>query len=305
MAIFSYDDTVKRESLLDTLADISPIDGNWLVDNLGTSTASQPLHQFPVYNIARGTSVTTRAEGADFIEGTNDAPTRSSNYMAIVSEGVRVSGTEMAVNSAGVRDMMSFQKANALRRLKQKMEFVLMNGAALASGASGTARTNLGLVGVISSNVTNRASGVSMTRTELEDIMQDSWTAVSPENVATVLLVPYAIKRTIATFTTRVQPQVQNTDTVYNNVGWYESNAGMIQVVAHKDVITSAGSVHVIAINPNLFKTAYLAGREPKYSPVAKVGDAERGEYIVEFGLESRAEKASVIRRGYLTSQGV
>lgn len=303
MAIFSYDDDVKRESLIDVLKDISPIDGNYLVDNLGVSQAGQPHHEFPVYNIDRAASVSFRAEGADFAEGTNDAPTRSANYTAILSEGVRVSGTEKVVNSAGVRDMMSFQKANALRRLKQAMEWALVNGNTLASGASGTARQMLGLVGVISTNVTDRASGTSMSLTELEDILRDSWEAVSNQNVAKVLLVPYHIKRTIATFTTRIQPQVQSTDTVYNNVGFYESNAGMVQIFPHKDVVDSAGSTHVIAINPETFKQAYLKGREPKFMPIAKVGDADRGEYLTEFTLESRAERASVIRRGYIRNQ--
>lgn len=138
-----------------------------------------------------------------------------------------------------------------------------------------------------------------MSVTELEDILQNSWDATGAEYVAKVVLCPMGIKRKIATLTTRVQPQVQSTDRVYNNVGWYESNSGMVQIVPHKDVINSAGSTHVYALNMDTFKMAFLTGRQPKFEKLAKTGDAEKGQYITELTLESRAERASVKRTGY------
>lgn len=300
MGLFTYDDTVRRESLLDILKDVSPVEDNYLVNELGTSSATNTLHEWPVFNIARPTSITFAAEGADFTEEANTQPTRSQNITAIISRSVRISGTEKAVDPAGMGDVMAFQKTNALRRLKADMEFALLRGGGLVSGASGTARQMAGINNVISTNLTARNSGTSMSVSELEDILQNSWDASGSEYVAKVVLVPMGIKRKITTFTSRVSPQAMNQDTVYNNIGFFDStSAGMVKIVPHKDVINSTGSTHVYALNLDMYKMAFLKGREPKFEMLAKIGDAERGHYITELTLESRAERASVKRLGY------
>jgi len=250
-----------------------------------------------VFNITRPTSVTAKAEGADFAEEVETMPTRSQNICEILSRSVRTSGTMKVLNPAGAKDVMAFQKTNALKKLKADMEFELLNAGTLASGASGTARTMIGVNACISTNVSARNSGTSISVTELEDILQESWTAVGSEYVADTVITTMGIKRAIAELTTRVQPQVQNTKTIYNNVGWYESNSGMVQIVPHKDVINGSGTTHLYALNLDMFKMAFL--REPAYEPLAKVGDADRGHYITELTLESRAQRTAVKRTGY------
>lgn len=298
--LFTYDDVVRRESLLDVIKDVSPVEDNYLVNELGTSTATNTYHEWPVFNIARPTSVTFTAEGADFGDSDNSQPTRSGNITAILRRSVRISGTEMAVDPAGMGDVVAFQKTNSLRQLKADMEFALLNGSGLVSGASGTARQMAGINAVISTNLTARSSGTSMSVTELEDILQNSYDATGSEYVAKVVLCPMGIKRKITTFTTRVTHNVNSTDTVYNNIGFFDSTAaGMVKIVPHKDVINATGSTHVYALNLDTFKMAFLKGREPKYQDVATIGDAKRGMYITELTLESRAERASVKRLGY------
>lgn len=270
------------------------------MNELGSSTATNTYHEWPVFNIARPTSITFVAEGADFTEEANPQPTRSGNITAIISRSVRISGTEQAVDPAGMGDVKAFQKTNALRKLKADMEFALLRGAGLVSGASGTARQMAGINSVISTNLTARASGTSMSVTELEDILQNSWDATGTEYVAKVVLCPMGIKRKITTFTTRVTHNANSTDTVYNNIGFFDSTAaGMVKIVPHKDVINATGSTHVYALNLNMFKMTFLKGREPKFEMLAKIGDADRGHYITEMTLESRAERASVKRYGY------
>lgn len=138
--LYTYDDTVRRESLLDVLRDVSPVTDNYLVNELGTSVATNTLHEWPVFNIARATSVTAQAEGFAFSTDDNPQPTRSQNITEIVKYAVQITGTELAVDPAGMGDVMTFQKTNALKRLKQFMEYELLNGTGLTSGASGTAR---------------------------------------------------------------------------------------------------------------------------------------------------------------------
>ncbi|MEK9207969.1 MAG: DUF5309 family protein [Patescibacteria group bacterium] len=249
--------------------------------------------------MARATADNTVAEGGDATEPTGDSPTRSNNATAIYRRIVKVSGTQEAVRVALPGSVMEDEKKIKLMRLKADMEYGLLNGS-FASGASGTARGMAGIVKSISTNLTARLSGTSFFLTELEDLHQSSWDAVGGEGfVADVLLVPMGIKRKIATFTTRVIQNTDSTDHIYNDVDLISTSAGMLKVVPHKDVPNATGSTHVIAIKQDLFRMAFLKGREPKFVELSKTGDAERGMYITELTLESLAERASVVRLGY------
>lgn len=298
MAMYSYDDTSRREDLLSILRDVSPAASNYLVTNLGKNTAYNTYHEWPVRNIARATSDGSVAEGNTPSEPVGDSPTRSNNITAIFQKGVKVSGTENALRRALPGQAMDDEKKVKLIRLKADMEFALINGAK-ASGASGTARKMAGLVAVISTNVTARSSGTSMSTTELEDMLQDVWTQVGDGFVSDVIMCPMGIKRKIAGFTTGVTRYTDQPDHIYNNVAVYESSSGLVKVIPHKDVNNAAGTTQVIAIREDFYKMAFLANREPKYEELAKTGDFEIGQYITELTLESQAEKASALRAGY------
>lgn len=298
MALFSYDDTSRREDLLAILRDVSPASDNYLVTNLGKSTAYNTLHEWPVRSIARSTADNSVAEGTSPTEPTGNAPTRSNNITAIFRRAVKVSGTEEAVSRALPGSALDDEKKVKLMQLKADMEYALINGAK-ASGASGTARGMAGINNVISTNLTARSSGTSMSTTELEDILQNSWDAVGSAFVADIVLTPMGIKRKIAGFTTGVTRYTDQPDHIYNNVAIYESSSGVVKIIPHKDVINGTGTTHVYALREDLYKMAFLTNREPKFEPLAKTGDFETGMYVTELTLESLAEAASVKRYGY------
>lgn len=295
----TYDQADKRESLLSILKDTSPLKGNWLVGNLGTSTATQPLHYWTTFSVARPTSVTTVAEGADATIVDHSVPQKSSNYTAILRRVVQVTGSDQAVEPAAGYDPMTFQKRVALSQLNADMEFMLLNGGGPSAGASGIARGAAGIDGVISTNVTARSSGTSFSTTELEDIFQESWDGVGSEYVADTLLVTMGIKRKISGFTTNITNYVNETDKLYRNVSTYEASTGVVTVVPHKDIRNTAGTTTVYAIKKDMFRMAFLRGREPKWVPIAKTGDADKGMYITELTLESLGQVTSVKRTGY------
>lgn len=298
MALFTYDDTSRREDLLSILRDVSPTSDNYLTTNLARSTAKNTFHEWLVFNTSRPTSITFAAEGAEVTEPTHSQPTRSTNITAIIRREVKVSGTERAVSVGLPGDPMDFQKKVGLTLLKSDMEFAVLNGTR-ASGASGTARGMTGINGVISTNLTARNSGTSMSVTELEDIMQNSWDSVGSGYVANIVLCPMGIKRKIATFTTRVTHNVDSTDKLYNNISFFESSSGTIKIIPHKDVINGTGTTHVYALREEMYRMAFLEGREPKWQEVPSTGDYSRGMYLTEMTLESLAERASVKRYGY------
>lgn len=295
----TYDQADKRESLLSILKDTSPLGGNWLVGNLGTSVATQPLHYWTTFHLDRPTSVTPIAEGADASVTDHSSPAKSSNYTAILRRVVQVTGSDQSVEPANGYDPMVFQKRVALSQLNADMEYALLNGSGPSAGASGVARGMAGLVGVISTNVTARSSGTSFSTTELEDIFQESWDKVGSEYVADTLLVTMGIKRKISGFTTNVTNYISETDKLYRNISSYEASTGVVTIVPHKDIVNTAGNTGVYAIKKDMFRMAFLKGRQPKWIPLAKTGDADKGMYITELTLESLGEKHAVKRTGY------
>lgn len=298
IGLITYDDQSRRESLLSILKDVSPLGGNYLVENLGTSVARNTLHQWPVYNQARPTSVTNTIEGAEATVVDLTAPTKSDNITAIISEVVTVSGTERAVTVATNQDPLAFQKEKALKRLSAKMEYSLVNGTK-ASGASGVARQMAGIDSVISTNATALSSGTSLSVDRLEDLLQLSWNEVGQEYVADTILCPMGLKRKISTFTTNITNYVNETDRLYRNIAVFESNLGIVRIVPHKDVRNTAGSTTLYALRMDTYKMAFLEGREPQFQELAKGGDYDKGQYITEFTLESYAQRASVKATGF------
>lgn len=293
----TYTDTSRREDLLSILKDVSPLDDNYLFENLGESTAENTLHEWPVRHIARATSVTARAEGFDATVVDLTAPTRSTNYAMILDQVVQITGTQEKAVTATGKDPMVDQKQIAMRQLVQKIEYSLVNGGAAVSGASGVARVSAGLDGVISTHVTARASGTSMSITEIEDIMEEVWTDTGKGMGGKTLLVPFGINRTISGFTTNITNYVNQTDKLFRNVKTFQGSAGELKIVPHKDVRNVAGSATVYLINEDMYKVAYY--RKPFWKPLAVSGDYEKGMYVTELTLESLAEKTSARRTGY------
>jgi hypothetical protein len=294
--------TDRRESLLDILRDVSPNTDNYLTTNLKKApAATNTLHSWPIYHTERPTSVTPSVEGAAASYSDLSAPERSSNATVIVDEAIRVSKTQEKIDTINGKDSYEFQKIEALKRLKAKMEFLTVNGV-FASGNSGVARGMAGIDGLISTNVTARASGTSFTETELNNLEQLSWDQVGSSYVADVLLCPIVIKRRIATFTAN---QTRNIDAsakrLTNEIRVYDTDVGQtIMVIPHKDVRKVAGSLTVYLIREELFAHSFLY--EPEYEELAKDGLRRNGMYSTEFTTVSYAQRASVKATGYATT---
>lgn len=300
--LLSYDDASRREDLISLLKDVSPLGGNYLSGNLGTSVARNTLHEWVTYNQTRPTSVTFSVEGADASFADLSAPVRSTNVTAILTESVKVSRTERAIAVATGQDPYAFQKEKALMRMNAKMEFALLNGTR-ASGASGVARGMAGIDSVISTNFTSVSSGTSLTVAAIEDLLQKSYDEVGMEYIADVILCPMVVKRRISAFTTAITNFVNETDTLYKNISIFDSSFGQVRIIPHRDVKSSGGSAHIYALRMDTFRIAYLEGRQPSFNELPANGDFDAGQYVAEFTLESLAQRASVKSNGWATTQ--
>lgn len=295
--LYTYTDNSRREDLLSILRDVSPLGGNYLVGNLGTSVARNTLHEWVTYNQSRPTTVTFSVEGAEATYTSLSTPVRSNNITAILTETVRVSGTERAITTAINQDPFAFQKEKALMRMNAKMEFAVLNGA-YASGNASTARGMAGIDACISTNIVNK-SVASLSINGLEDVLQLSYDQVGMEYIADVVLVPMVLKRKISTFTTNITNYVNETDTLYRNISVYDSSFGQVRIIPHRDVKAASNSIHLYALRMDTFKIAFLEGRQPSFVELPATGDYSNGQYITEMTVESLAERASVKSYGW------
>ena len=231
IGVMTYQDASRREDLLSILKDVSPVGGNYLMGNLGTSVARNTLHEWVTYYQARPSAVTFAIEGADATVVDLQTPVRSNNITAIITEVIQVTGSERAVTTAINQDPLAFQKEKALKRMNAKMEFALLNGT-YASGASNAARGMAGIDACITTNASALAasvnSGVSLSMSIVEDAIQASWNKVGNEYVADTIITTMSLKRRFTTFQTYVTNYAVNTTTQFQNVTTFESSAGTV-----------------------------------------------------------------------------
>lgn len=293
-----------RESVLDILKDISPNEDVYFVSNLGVAPpAMNTLHEWNLFNEARPTSATGNVEGAATTYTDLAVETRSTNRTIILDAPVRLSRTRASIANVTGEDAMGVEKERALRRLKAEMEYATVNGT-IAAGQTDTARGMAGIDACISTNVTARASGQSFTETELNDIVQESWDAVSSGYVMDVLAAPVVIKRRIASFGTNLTRNVEAEDKrLTAEVRVYDSEVGQtVKIIAHKDVRAAAGTLTVLGVREDMFEHSFLINSgEPHWEDRAMDGDRENGTYITEMTLISYNQNASVKRTGYNT----
>lgn len=292
----TYQDSVRREDLLDIITDVSP-DQNPLSTMLSTVDASQTLHEWPEDYLARPAAVSAAIEGADASFSDLTQPNRRVNITQIISKTFKVSGTESNVSVAGMADPYDYQAEKALRDWKNQLEFSLVNGV-MASGSSGVARQMAGLQAVITTHSTARSSGTSLSEAEFNDMVKEVWNDVGDSEVFDMVLVPMGLKQKISTFTAGATRYIDASDKkLVRPVMVYESDGGIHRIFAHKDVRNAAGTVTFLGIKEDKFRVAYL--RRPVKVDLPATGDYKAGMIVGEATLEYLAERTSVNRTGY------
>jgi len=290
MPAWTYDDAALREDLLDILTNLDPMETQ-LVSGLGTSPVESIRSEWLIKTLG---TVKTNAyvEGVDASYAALTNPARLFNYTQIAREAFEVTDTERAVNTASFNDRFTQEATDALRELKNDMEFALMRGS-LACGSGTGVRRLRGLRHSLS--LVTSQSGISLTEAILNDYFQLVWDATS-RTVDEVYGDMY-IKRKISGFTAGATKNINSEDKrLVNTVDVYQADAAKtVKLFPHRYVTnTGVGDTHhdIIGIVSDLFKVGYL--RKPFMRELAKAGDSTKGEHVVEFTLKNLHYNAGV-----------
>lgn len=299
---FTYPDVGRRESLLDVLTLIAPVQYP-LVSGLSKSKATNTLHEWITKSV-ESVGNNAQFEGGDAPADAANEPSRLQNVTQIFAKTAKITGTEQSVDRVG-GDRMSEELREKTMALKNDMEYAILRGS-IASGVasvagSGSARQLKGIKNWITTNVSNY-SGATLTETILNDMFQSTWDTTG--DMVDAVYTSMKGKRRISGFTGGSTKNVDANDKrLVNAVDIYEADAAHnVKLFAHRHVTvsgdygtTSTPGFDVIALKEDTWGLAYF--REPFTKDLAETGDFKAKEIITEVTLEAKNQGSNALGR--------
>ena len=297
----TYDTTGIREDLVDVIYNISPEDTP-ILSAIPRTTAKSTKHEWQLDSLATP-AANKVIEGDDATVDAMSATTRAFNFTQISDKVIAVSGTQGAVDAAGRADEMAYQIAKKSKELKKDMEFALIEdqvqavGSATAARALGSIPTwiatngDAGTSGTLStgSGTDSPGSGTDrdLTETILKTVIKEVYESGGEMDM---FVVPPSVKQTVSGFNANTTRFGQaETKVEFAAIDVYSSDFGDLQVVPNR-VMATTDDKSCFLIQRDMMATAYL--RDFQIQDLAKTGDSEKKQLLVEYTLEVRNEAA-------------
>jgi hypothetical protein len=296
----TYDHVGRREDLSDIIYDVSPTETPYL-SAIPKGKATSTKHEWLTRALAAASGSNAVIEGDEATTDAANTNVRVFNYTQISDKVARVSGTQEAVNNAGMRSTMAREMADKMKELKRDVETTLLQNVAYVAGNDTLARKCAGLQTYIKTNVNKAANGTLATgdgsdaytdgtpRALLESYVEDCLaTGWSNGAKPTLGIVNAFQKRKFAGFSgSSTKMSDGDKRKVVNNVEVYIDPLGTeIRLVPCRHAPTDVAYF----VDPEFVEFTTL--RDFQTKELAKTGDSERKQIIVEYTMEVRNEKA-------------
>ena len=289
-----------REDLADIIYDISPTETPFL-SKIPKSKATGVKHEWQTHALTAASSTNFVLEGDD---ATTDAATTTArvyNYRAISDKVARVTGTQEVVDKAGRRSEMAFQMEARMKELKRDVEKILLENNASVAGNATTAPECAGAQAWIKTN-TDKASDATASAGNGTDAHTDGTArALQESQVEAVLALAWTNggnptmgilnafqKRKFALFTGSSTKTSDGDKKKVVNSGDIDIDplGNEVRLVPCRQAPTDV----IYFVDTEMAKFAVL--RDFRSHDLAKTGDSERKQIIVEYTLEVCNEKA-------------
>lgn len=301
--VTSFGATGVREDLSDVIYRITPTKTPFL-SMCTKAKAENTLHEWQTQDLANATN-NVQAEGDNAPAAQFVATSRLNNRTQISAKTVIVSGTQRSVNAAGRDDELAYQLSLKAVELKRDMETALTQNTTAIAGSARQLRglegwiaqsNDMGAGGAAPSYVNNTAptdgTQRAFTETQLKNVLQLAFVqGGDPDTV----LVGATQKQTFSTFTGNSTRFKEAEDSQLNAaINVYISDFGELTVMPSR--FQRARTAFVL--QAEMWAVAYL--RPFQTFELAKTGDADQREIVVEYTLEARQEKSSAAVRDLL-----
>jgi hypothetical protein len=285
-----------REDLTNFIYRITPTQTP-LLQLAAKTKATNTLHEWQTQDLATAAN-NAQAEGDSLTAVAVNATVRLNNRTQISAKAIVVSGSQIAMNHAGVKDELSYQLSLRSMEIKRDMEFGLMQNNVTATSPR-QARGMLGWSGDNSNGGTSYVAPVytanpgtaqtdgtqrAFTEALMKDVLQKIYTAGGMPD--TVMMGP-SQKQTFSTFTGNATRLDKSEDQkLYASIDVYSSDFGDLKAVPNRFQRTR----DVFIIDSSKVAVAYF--RPFQTIELATTGDAQQRELLCEYTLECRAPKA-------------
>lgn len=306
----TFDVSTLREQLSSVIENISPYERPFL-SNIGRTSVAGRYEEWAEDALATAVTTNAVAEGDEASWDEVTPPVRYGNYTQIFDKTVVISGTNEVVEGAGGENTMSYQLAKKGKELMNDVEATLCKnqpasaGAADAAGARKAAafeafvRTNTsfgsnGAVATLSSTTYGYPNAYptdgtqrAFTETLLKDVIQSIWTNGGTPKIC---IVGPVNKRKASAFTgiadIRKDAPGAKPATVIGAADVYVSDFGNVTFVPSR----FSRERSALLVDPEYVSLGVL--RPLQTNDLAKIGDHERKQMLMEATLKVSAEKA-------------
>jgi hypothetical protein len=304
----TYESVGNREDLTDVIYNISPTDTPFM-SSVGKTSATAVYHEWQTDSLADATVANAVVEGADASSATLAPTTRVGNRTQISQKTIQIAGTLESIDKAGRKSEKAYQLSKASSELKRDMEKILLSNQAAVTGDASTARKLGSLQAWLETNyvgagtagadgTTARVSGTdaAFTETMLKNAVKSAYQAGGNPSV---LMVTPTQKQVVSGFAgiaeQRYQAPANKPSTIVGAADVYLSDFGTLSVVPNRFMTADGDDDGEVAfvLDPEYASIAYL--RPFATNELAKTGDSEKTQLLVEYTLEVKNEAAHAI----------
>jgi hypothetical protein len=294
-----------REDLIEKITMTNP-EQTPVISGSGTATAENTLHEWQRDALRAPDKDNAALDGDDATASAKTPPSRVANICQIFDDVIQVSGRAEKVKKAGMKSAMAYFKAKGYKEIQRDMEAAVVSKNVAVADNGTNAGKLAGLGRLIYTNALHGGAGATPAHTSgaatsaitagtnrtftealLKTAVQQTYTA-SGMTPPQVVMSP-AHKTLFSAFTgiaaNRVNIQGEKQGKIIGGADVYVSDFGNLEVVPH---YIMAGADYVLGLNSEYIDVAYLRSFQAK--PLAKTGDSEREQVLVDATLRLRSE---------------
>lgn len=300
-----YDAVGVREDLIDAITNTTP-EKTPVVSSFGRDTATNTFHEWQRDSLRAANKDNAAIDGDDATPSAKSPTSRVANYCQIFQDTIATSRRANRVKKAGRKSEQAFYRAKAYKELQRDVEAMVLSLNAAVAGNSAAASKSAGAGAMIYSNVSHGAGGSTPSHTSgaqttaptagtnrtfteaiLKTCVQSAFT--NSGEVPRMVVASPSHKTTFSGFAgiavNRYQVGKKEQGRIIGGADVYMSDFGEMEIVPH---YLMAGSNTVFGFNTDYASIVYLDGFQT--SPLAKTGDSEKEQVLVDCTLRLDAE---------------
>ena len=272
----SYGDTSRREDLTEMIKNISPTDTPFTSGIGHGEVVKNTYHEWQEDTLT-ARAANSRIEGLRPTWQAVTNPTRISNVTQIIQEDGAISGTQMAIDHAGYKNQLAYQKSKLVKQFKNDLEYNVILST-LDTGESGGARTMRGAVSFLQT-VTSALGSAALDETIYNDFLELVY--LQGGDIDKVFVGSW-LKRKISGFTASSTKNIEaSAKKLINTVSVYDGDFGVQQILKSRDLNSSgASTAKMMMIQSDLWSLGWLRPPVDKVVPMENDGGDQDKVYI-------------------------